>query len=45
MYTYISGGAKKFLYSGPKKGDEEDEELPWNFNKNASPRGTNAGEY
>lgn len=28
-----AGGAKKFLYTGPKKGNEEEEDdLPWNFN-------------
>ncbi|KAL4232859.1 hypothetical protein ACF0H5_007546 [Mactra antiquata] len=27
------GGAKKFLYTGPKKGnDDDDDDMPWNFN-------------
>ncbi|KAH3738328.1 AAC-rich mRNA clone AAC11 protein-like isoform X2 [Dreissena polymorpha] len=29
------GGAKKFLYSGPKKSQEEDEKNPWTFNTKA----------
>lgn len=34
------GGAKKFLYSGPKKTEEEEDDFQWNFNKNSSPRST-----
>lgn len=30
--SFVSGGAKKFLYTGPKKGGEEEEDVPWNFN-------------
>ena len=33
----IAGGAKKFLYSGPKKiVDDDEEEFSWSFNKNTS---------
>lgn len=38
-----SGGAKKFLYAGPKKGDEDDnDDLPWNFNSK-KPSNTGGG--
>ena len=37
--SYVSGGAKKFLYTGPKKDTEEEEELPWNFNSKQQKQG------
>ncbi|XP_045195264.2 probable cyclin-dependent serine/threonine-protein kinase DDB_G0292550 isoform X1 [Mercenaria mercenaria] len=39
------GGAKKFLYTGPKKGnDDDDDDLPWNFNaKKQSSTGNQTG--
>ncbi|XP_060587018.1 uncharacterized protein LOC132742587 isoform X2 [Ruditapes philippinarum] len=44
-FTNEKGGAKKFLYTGPKKGnDDVEDDLPWNFNaKKQSNPGNQAG--
>lgn len=34
------GGAKKFLYSGPKKDADDQDDLPWNFNAKPANKGT-----
>jgi len=42
--SFTAGGAKKFLYSGPKKNTEEEDDLPWNFGskpQKTSTTGTN----